>query len=242
MGKKSRIFILLFAVLFAVGSVFFGYQYNKTREKEYSKEDEKKELTTKESTQTSLKDKIDMLYVTDEKDFLTEKAVIGDLSQLEKEVSDSKQTEVKEYMKETLDKQKVTMALNDLFVTPALTNNQFDPQAELKPDVEQTSINQVGNWTNTQDEDLFYSGIHNYLSERGLLQDDLNQVSATQVQEWVNMIMSDGVVVNDFTLEQYDQIRNAIAALPVGQDKELLTQDLIKLQESLDLMGVSYEK
>lgn len=242
MGKKSRMFILLFAMIFAVGSIVFGYQYNEKKQKQYSKEEVVKEVPKKEAKPESLTEKIDELYVKEANDFLTENAATGDLSQLEKEVTDSKQTEVKEYMEKTLDKQKVIIALNDLFVTPALTNNHFDPQAELKPDVEQTNINQVGNWTNMQDEDLFYSGIHNYLSERGLLQEDVNQVSASQIQEWLNMIMSEGIVVNDFTLEQYDQIRSAVEALPRGSEKESLSQELIKLQESLDLMGVSYEK
>lgn len=242
MGKNSRIVILLLAMMFAVGSVFLGYQYNKKREKEYSKEEVTKETTKQESTEGSLTHTIDVLYVKDEKDFLIEQAVMGDLSQLEKEVNDSKQPDVKEYMKQTLDKQKLTQSFNDLFVTPALTDNHFNPDAELKGDVEQANIDQVVSLTTTENEDLLSSGINSYLSERGLIQDDLNQVSATQVQEWVNMIMSNGVVVNDFTLEQYYQINDAIRALPAGVEKEALTQDLVKLQESLDLMGVSYEK
>ena len=54
------------------------------------------------------------------------------------------------------------------------------------------------------------------------------------------MIIYDGQVQSDFTLDDYYNAKAAVDALPEGDEKNLLLTQITQIQEALTNMGVSY--
>ena len=59
-------------------------------------------------------------------------------------------------------------------------------------------------------------------------------------QQLIGVIIYDGQVQSDFTLDDYYNAKAAVDALPEGDEKNLLLTQITQIQEALTNMGVSY--
>lgn len=235
MGKKSQLIGLIGAIVFAILSVFIGLYFNKQQMNKISSEEE---IVTAgiERTHSSTEENLSNLYFDDEHYFLKE--IVNDKLLEDISVSVSNDQENKMF-EDIVKRYEILNEFNALFENPVLKEDIFQEEVAYKStSTEETVLNLMDKVKETNEDDLFYQGIKTYLERHPISTNEDSIV--IEAKQALGAIIKDGMVVDGFTIEQYNVAREKINQLPEGTTKSELQVELEKVQTVLQNMGISY--
>ncbi|MDT2834377.1 hypothetical protein P7H70_09920 [Vagococcus carniphilus] len=236
MNKGNKLIWLFLSIAFAVGAIVVGSMYDNKK-----KEDLVKEVGVEEGSKEMT---LSSLYFDKSKVFLAKGTTEQKINIMEKS---AKNDEDKKMVKDLKQRIEVQTRFNDLFEEPVLVGNKFKEKVSMKNDNKKEDIDNLVSDASSlnKKEDPFYEGVLTYLATAG--GSDGKETTHTEksgnaqkAQEIINMIIVDGAVQSDFTLEQYYAAKQEVDGLPEGAEKTELMQQITQIQTALTNMGITY--
>lgn len=255
---KWKYLAVILSGVFAVGSVFIGSVYAKKRNQEIvssavvasPKSDQTKRPVANSNSHPS--DILKKVYLNDQNVFLLPGLTADQLSVARNEAEKIEDLTVREETEALINaagaKLTILNDLNALYSTPVLNGDAVDNNAVLKEDKSQNDVEELKKRVEDEsNDDAFYHKVLEILGSHpevsgGTVQNTNQSADAANARRLIEVIVKDGKIHSDFTMEQYEQARNAVKSLPDGSEKEELMKDIRIIQSALKNMGVSYEE
>lgn len=243
------------ALLFAVGSIVIGMNYSSRR---ITQADTKK--VVKETKQTKAKKspqkEADVLFFDQEHIFLAEDITDTYVDVVASKIDQKDQDEVALFEEGKL-KWSIQKALNELFTEPVLVGDRVTEASYKDTTTEEKKTAVATMLTGSGLNDEFATTVSKILGQEGKVaevdQED-KKVDATLVapnlddspeiqnaKTQLAYVVQNGEVVSGFTMEGYDLAKSAIAAVPAGDVKQALVEQLRLVETAMTNMGISYE-
>lgn len=243
MKKNRKILWLLISFVFAIGAIVLGKWY----EQSFS-QNARQEKNQHEAAQGNLEGpSVDVRTLFDKDDIIY----------LAEDISESKISKVESALKEANDKDSMSQLndaktryenqkqFNSLFEKPVLKGKTFSKDGQLKQATTDNDVQRVLNEIAKADsKDAFYTGMTSYINSvrsSSPKQSSDSSASGVSANQALQAIVVDEQVQDGFTMEQYVVARDAVRALPEGEEKNQLIGELEKVQTALTNMGIQYE-
>lgn len=236
MNKGNKLIWLFLSIVFAVGAIVVGSMYDNKK-----KEDLVKEVSVGENSDELT---LSSLYFDKNKVFLAKGTTEQKINIMSKK---AKSDEDKKMVKDLKQRVEIQTRFNDLFEEPVLVGNKFKEKVPMKKDNDKEDVDNLVSDASSlnKKENPFYEGVLTYLSTANSSEEDKTTHiektgDAQKAQELINMIIVDGAVQSDFTLEQYYAAKQEVDGLPEGSEKTELMQQITQIQTALTNMGITY--
>ena len=258
----NKYLLLILAAAFAVGSILIGMKYSANKQSPAATT----ETVTKSKNQQAANKSVDGLFLNQDHVFLSEDISDELISQVETTVKkeDAADVSLFEAAKVKWDIQK---SLNDLFEQPALVGSTVTANVHYKDSVSASDKETVSDKLSQSGiSDEFANKVAVILnstygtgstsattttssSEGAKKNTDLSLLNPSEsdsfevshAKEQLSHVVHNGEVVSGFTMEGYQNAKEAVAVVPVGKVKDLMTSQLKLVETAMDNMGISYE-
>lgn len=234
--KRGKYVMVLAAAIFAAGSFFAGNYYSKKSDDPQI--NAPKKVPTKVVGVEALF--LDSTYVYLAKD-INEQKVTDASSEIR---GDSESEKLYEQANQ---KWLALSSLNQLFETEPLVGDEV-MNAKIKKDVESSVVDQTKQLINGLPEDSFSETLRSLVAKAeqemtpsGEGFDLTRTPEISQANTLVRYVVQDGVVLDGFTLEGYQNAKAAVNALPQSQERTFLGEELKLVETTMTNMGIFYE-
>ncbi|MBP1041293.1 hypothetical protein I6N95_09765 [Vagococcus sp. BWB3-3] len=232
-GVNKYIVVLLSAV-FAFGAIIVGMKYSSSK---IPKDTTTSSSAVEKTTNLSVND----LFLDQNHVFLGEDITDSYIDKVKETVDQGNQEEVA-LLNSAIQRWTIQKALNQLFTAPALIGSRVVESPTLAEGVTEADKQQVvASVDSSGITDEFATTVKEILGATTSTSGSGNLSGDSAVaQERLSHLVVDGVVMPDFTLESYNNARDAIAALPMGEERTELAAQLKLVENAMDQMGVQY--
>lgn len=263
---KWKYLAVLLSGIFAFGSVVSGSIYAKKRNQEVVSTavvaDQKTEKTKEPAavTNASSSDILKKVYLTDSHDFLQPDLTADQLttarSGADQIIDQAEREEIEKLINIAGMKLAILNDVNALYASPVLKGDEIDSHAKLKDGKTAADVEDMKKKVEEESNgDAFYQKILAILGSHPEVEGTASPQASTEqdaaadhpenvanARQLVETIVKDGKMNPDFTMEQYEQARDAVKSLPEGPQKQELSKDIETIQNALKNMGIAYEE
>ncbi|WP_314063056.1 hypothetical protein [uncultured Vagococcus sp.] len=232
MRGVNKYIVVLLSAIFAMGAIVIGMKYSSSK---IPKDTTATSSVAEKPTSLSVND----LFLDQNHVFLGEDITDSYIDKV-KETMDQGNQEDLGLLNSAIQKWNIQKALNQLFTTPALVGSRVTDNPTMAEGVTEADKQQViASVASSGLTDEFATTVKNILgttSSSGSVETGGSAVA----KERLSLLVIDGAVTSDFTLESYNNARDAIAALPMGEERTELAAQLKLVENAMDQMGVQY--
>lgn len=234
MRGVNKYIVVLLSAIFAIGAIVIGMKYSSSK---IPKDTTVSSGLVENSTTLTVND----LFLDQNHVFLAEDITDSYIDKV-KETVDESDSEALNLLNTAIQKWSIQKALNQLFTAPALIGSRIvaDPIfADGVTTADKQGVSDAVASSGMADE--FTAAVQSILGGSTTSTSGSGTGTSAVARERLSLLVVNGVVTSDFTLETYNNARDAVAALPIGDDRTELAAELKLVENAMTQMGVLFE-
>lgn len=260
----NKYLLLILAAAFAVGSILIGMKYSANKQSPATTTETITAKTNK--NKDSANKSVSGLFLNQDHVFLKEDISDELITQAEGTLNKNDADEVKLFETAKV-KWEIQKSLNNLFEQPALVGGTVTANAHYKQGVSASDkeavsqkLSQSGisdefankvavilnstygaGSTNSTSSTSSSEGTHTNTDLSLLTPSESDTFEVSRAKEQLSHVVHNGEVVSGFTMEGYQNAKEAIAVVPAGEVKDVMVSQLKLVETAMDNMGITYE-
>lgn len=233
MRGPNKYIVVLLSAIFAIGAIMIGMKYSSSK---IPKDTTVSSGVVDNSTRLTVND----LFQDQSQVFLAEDITDSYIVKV-KETIDESNTEELNLLNIAVEKWAIQKQLNQLFTAPALIGSQIAETPTLVTGVTEADKQKVLTALSSSGlTDGFATAVQSILSS-GTSSSSVGTGDGAVARELLSHLVVDGAIQPDFTLETYNNARDAVAVLPLGDERKELAAQIKLVETAMTQMGVTFE-